>query len=350
MSSNGDLAAAQHRLPPRPPKATRRPKFEAAAPSSARLPSVRAQFLRSSRAPASPSLMGRDRFAEALADAREQIQVLRKALDAAGAARCAILVVDAVDAEKDAAPRPPLGRRAAVAARAVGRDVLRRPKPDAAAAVADAVAAAAAGAAPRRAARSNSTRRSCGRRRWRSRRRRGRCRSRPAQAPRVARACLTLQQPYASLLMRGEKTLETRMTDFLKAHEGTELLIHVGHPPAASGPTTGSSSPAASAAALAEVAAAARHAEGHDRRRRPRRPHDPRRRARRRRRLGGGRAGGGARAARAPQEGLRHRDQVAALAAPRRRRHADRQGRVDRRHDLRRPATFAPSGSNRTFA
>ena len=52
---------------------------------------------------------------------------------------------------------------------------------------------------------------------------------RPAQAPRVARACLTLQQPYASLLMRGEKTLETRMTDFLKAHEGTELLIHVGH-------------------------------------------------------------------------------------------------------------------------
>ena len=48
---------------------------------------------------------------------------------------------------------------------------------------------------------------------------------RPSQAPRVARACLTLQQPYASLLMRGEKTLETRMTDFLKAHEGTELLI-----------------------------------------------------------------------------------------------------------------------------
>ena len=66
-------------------------------------PGVRAQFLRSSRAPASPSLMGRDRFAEALADAREQIEVMRKALDAASAARCAILVVDAVDAKKDAA-------------------------------------------------------------------------------------------------------------------------------------------------------------------------------------------------------------------------------------------------------
>ena len=48
--------------------------------------------------------MGRDRFAEALADAREQIRVLRTALDAAGAARAQNL---RNSAEKDAAPPSP---------------------------------------------------------------------------------------------------------------------------------------------------------------------------------------------------------------------------------------------------
>ena len=76
---------------------------------------------------------------------------------------------------------------------------------------------------------------------------------RPAQPPRVARACLTLQQPYASLLMRGEKTLETRMTDFLKAHEGTELLIHVGKNPGGRWALEGLKLAGGSAAALAEM-------------------------------------------------------------------------------------------------
>ena len=53
--------------------------------------------------------------------------------------------------------------------------------------------------------------------------------------------------------MRGEKTLETRPADFLKAHEGTELLIHVGHRARGKWFDEGLKLAGGSAAALAEM-------------------------------------------------------------------------------------------------
>ena len=53
--------------------------------------------------------------------------------------------------------------------------------------------------------------------------------------------------------MRGEKTLETRLTGFLKAHEGTELLIHVGHKGGGKWADAGLKLAGGSAAALAEM-------------------------------------------------------------------------------------------------
>ena len=195
--------------------------------------------------------MGRDRFAEALADAREQIGALRSALDAAGAARAQNLQNCAVDAEKDAAPSSPrkltFGTFSADPSQTppLPSPTPSPPPPD------TAPPPPAAAPAPRRQIKFDAALvpppavayapppRPLP--------------LRPAPAPRVARSCLTLQQPYASLLMRGEKTLETRMTDFLKAHEGTELLIHVGKNPGGRWALEGLKLAGGSAAALAEM-------------------------------------------------------------------------------------------------
>ena len=197
--------------------------------------------------------MGRDAFAEALADAREQIYVLRKALDAAAAARLQSCENCAVDAEKDAALPSPrkltFGTFSAEPPSAACADPSQTPPlpsptpsppppPAAAPAPRRKIEFDAALVPPPAVAFAPPPRPRP---------------LRPAQPPRVARSCLTLQQPYASLLMRGEKTLETRGSDFLKAHEGTELLIHVGNRFGGKWGEAGLKLAGGSAAALAEM-------------------------------------------------------------------------------------------------
>ena len=42
--------------------------------------------------------------------------------------------------------------------------------------------------------------------------------------------CFSMSQPFASLLMKGHKTIETRNSDIFRGHQG-KVLLHVGRKP-----------------------------------------------------------------------------------------------------------------------